>query len=57
MTAIRRGLKIGAPLHLTWSCYVSSGIEPGGFCASCRLRGPGFQKAGIPDPIGPGRRI
>jgi 7-cyano-7-deazaguanine synthase len=49
--AIRRGVEIGAPLHLTWSCYVSAGPPPCGVCASCRLRARGFREAGIPDPI------
>ncbi len=49
--AVRRGLEINAPLHLTWSCYVSPGPRPCGVCASCRLRARGFQEAGVPDPI------
>lgn len=48
---IRRGVEIGAPLHLTWSCYVSPGPLPCGNCASCRLRARGFAEAGLPDPI------
>jgi 7-cyano-7-deazaguanine synthase len=51
---VRRGLEIGAPLHLTWSCYVSPGPEPCGLCASCRLRARGFQEAGVADPAGGG---
>ena len=43
------GMKIGAPLHLTWSCYSSSGPRPCGTCASCRLRARGFREAGVPD--------
>jgi 7-cyano-7-deazaguanine synthase len=48
---VRIGLEAGAPLHLTWSCYVSPGPKPCGVCASCRLRARGFQEAGLPDPI------
>jgi len=49
--AIRRGMEAGAPLQLTWSCYVSSGPKPCGVCGSCRLRARGFAAAGVPDPI------
>ncbi len=48
---VRWGRELGAPLHLTWSCYSSSGPRPCGTCASCRLRARGFQEAGVPDPI------
>ena len=44
------GLEIGAPLHLTWSCY-SESDRACGECDSCRLRLRGFEKAGIDDPI------
>ena len=47
---IRRGIELGAPLHLTWSCYQSSD-EACGVCDSCRLRLRAFAEAGIPDPI------
>jgi 7-cyano-7-deazaguanine synthase len=47
---IRLGLKLGAPLELTWSCYVSDSLACGR-CSSCRLRLKGFAAAGIPDPI------
>lgn len=47
---IRLGLELGAPLNLTWSCYVSDSLACGR-CSSCRLRLKGFAQAGVPDPI------
>jgi 7-cyano-7-deazaguanine synthase len=47
---IRRGVELGAPLHLTWSCYQSDDIACGA-CDSCLLRLKAFEEAGIPDPI------
>ena len=46
---VRRGVELGAPLHLTWSCYLGSDF-PCGDCHSCRLRSRGFAAAGLPDP-------
>ena len=47
---IRRGLELGAPLHLTWSCY--QGEERAcGVCDSCLLRLKAFAEAGVADPI------
>ena len=47
---IRRGLGLGAPLHLTWSCYQSEDAACG-VCDSCLLRLRAFAEAGVPDPI------
>lgn len=47
---VRRGLELGAPLHLTWSCYTDEDLACGR-CESCRLRRRGFERAGIADPI------
>jgi len=47
---IRRGVELGAPLHLTWSCYQSEDAACG-VCDSCLLRVRAFAEAGVPDPI------
>lgn len=47
---VRRGVELGAPLALTWSCYQSED-EACGVCDSCALRLRGFQRAAIEDPI------
>jgi len=47
---VRRGLELGVPLQLTWSCYTDS-TEACGICESCRLRLRGFAAAGEKDPI------
>ncbi len=47
---IRRGIGLGAPLHLTWSCYQSEDMACG-VCDSCVLRLRAFAEAGATDPI------
>jgi 7-cyano-7-deazaguanine synthase len=47
---IRKGIDLGAPLHLTWSCYQSEDV-PCGVCDSCLLRARAFAEAGASDPI------
>ena len=47
---IRQGIKLGAPLHLTWSCYQSEEVACG-VCESCVLRLRAFAEAGEKDPI------
>ena len=47
---VRRGKALGAPLHLTWSCY-NGGDRACGHCDSCRLRLKGFEDAGYRDEI------
>jgi len=52
---IRRGLALGAPLHLTWSCYQEEDVACGA-CDSCLLRLRAFAEAGSTDPL-PYRRV
>jgi 7-cyano-7-deazaguanine synthase len=48
---IRLGESLGAPFHLTHSCYDPIGAEACGRCDSCLIRREGFEAAGIVDPI------
>ncbi|HTC57822.1 MAG TPA: 7-cyano-7-deazaguanine synthase QueC [Candidatus Sulfotelmatobacter sp.] len=47
---VRLGLELGAPFHLTWSCY-SRQDQACGVCDSCVLRLRAFAAAGDVDPI------
>ena len=47
---VRRGIELGAPLELTWSCYQNESAACG-VCDSCRLRLQAFAEAGVSDPI------
>jgi len=47
---IRRGFELGAPLHLTWSCYQEEEMACGA-CDSCLLRLRAFAEAGATDAI------
>ncbi len=47
---VRKGVELGAPLHLTWSCYQNE-QEACGVCDSCLLRLRAFSDAGVTDPI------
>lgn len=47
---VTRGLEVGAPLDLTWSCY-SREDRACGVCDSCVLRLRAFEAAGVRDPI------
>jgi len=47
---VRLGVELGAPLHVSWSCY-SGEQEACGACDSCVLRLRAFREVGIQDPI------
>jgi len=47
---VKKGIELGAPLHLTWSCYQNED-EACGVCDSCAFRLRGFQLAEVEDPI------
>jgi 7-cyano-7-deazaguanine synthase len=47
---VELGLELGAPFHLTWSCY-SMAEAACGECESCVLRLRAFSQAGVADPI------
>jgi 7-cyano-7-deazaguanine synthase len=53
---IRQGMALGAPLHLTWSCYQGEDAACGA-CDSCLLRLRAFAEADIIDPIPYRQRI
>jgi 7-cyano-7-deazaguanine synthase len=49
---IKLGRSLGAPLHLTHSCYdPAPNGDACGRCDSCRIRLQGFKEAGLADPI------
>jgi 7-cyano-7-deazaguanine synthase len=47
---VLQGAALGAPFHLTWSCYRREDVACGD-CDSCALRLRGFREAGMSDPI------
>jgi 7-cyano-7-deazaguanine synthase len=47
---VEKGMALGAPLGLTWSCYKNE-RKACGVCESCVLRLRGFAQAGVKDPI------
>ncbi len=47
---VRLGVELGAPLHVTWSCYGGED-EACGVCDSCVLRLRAFAEAGAEDQI------
>ena len=47
---VELGTKLGAPLHVSHSCY-RGGEKACGVCDSCQLRLKGFREAGIVDPV------
>ena len=47
---VRKGMELGAPFHLSWSCYKSEG-KACGVCDSCARRLRAFALMGMADPI------
>lgn len=47
---VRLGLQLGAPLHLTWSCY-RNGPQHCGQCGPCFMRKTAFRMNGMQDPL------
>jgi len=47
---VRKGMELGAPFNLSWSCYKSEG-KACGLCDSCARRLRAFELAGVRDPI------
>jgi 7-cyano-7-deazaguanine synthase len=47
---VKKGVELGAPFHLTWSCYRYEKVACGK-CDSCLLRIRAFHDAGVADPI------
>jgi 7-cyano-7-deazaguanine synthase len=47
---VRLGVELGAPFHVSWSCY-SNETEACGVCESCALRLRAFREANATDPI------
>jgi 7-cyano-7-deazaguanine synthase len=47
---VRKGIELGAPFHLTWSCYEREDA-PCGSCDSCLIRARAFDEAGVSDPL------
>lgn len=44
---VRRAVRLGVPIPLTWSCY-AGGDAPCGRCDSCRIRDQALMAAGYP---------
>ncbi len=47
---VRLGVELGAPFHVSWSCYSGETVACG-VCESCVLRLRAFREAGAADPI------
>jgi 7-cyano-7-deazaguanine synthase len=46
---VKKGLELGTPYELTWSCY-EGGDKPCGTCGTCIDRAKAFAANGVPDP-------
>ena len=47
---VKRGLELGVPYELTWTCY-EGGERPCGECGSCTERREAFFEVGVKDPL------
>lgn len=47
---VKKGLELGVPYALTWSCY-EGGDKPCGKCGTCIDRQKAFEKNGVVDPL------
>ena len=47
---VKKGLELGVPYALTWSCY-EGGEKPCGKCGTCIDRQKAFEKNGVVDPL------
>lgn len=47
---VKKGLEMGVPYELTWSCYEGK-EKPCGVCGTCRDRSLAFQANGVEDPL------
>lgn len=47
---VKKGLEIGVPYELTWSCY-EGGDKPCGKCGTCIDRVKAFEANGVEDPL------
>ena len=50
MDIVRKGLALGVPYELTWSCYQNND-RACGVCSSCHYRREAFRELGFEDPI------
>lgn len=46
---VKKGLELGVPYELTWSCY-EGGEKPCGKCGTCLDRAKAFEENGVTDP-------
>lgn len=47
---VKKGLELGVPYEMTWSCY-QGGEKPCGKCGTCIDRLEAFHKNGVKDPL------
>lgn len=47
---VKKGLELGVPYEMTWSCYEGSD-KPCGVCGTCRDRIKAFEANGVTDPL------